>query len=735
MERKHNSILTAVLIPLFALALMLGIGRYVDTAQAQSAEEAAAPAGGGVVTLTLLHTNDGESSLMTSTNTVPPNSGGYTNPMTVALPVGSIAAFQSVTLREMNQAHGAGHAVVNVYAGDLYLPSAVLACSLPPASPETPLYDAVAIRQIPFDALTIGNHEFDYGPELFERFVRETAYDTDNNGTTEWTHAFLSANLDFSGEPGFDDLTDEDGVIVGTTSNGSVIAHSLIMTDAGQMFGIVGASPPDLETISSPGNVVVTTDNLTETAQVVQAEVDRLYDEYGVRKIIFASQLQSINNDIQLIPMLSRVDVAIAGGGNELLLNPAVPDREEVLPGERSPQVDEYPIRVTDATSRTVYLVTTVGNYKYLGRLDVAFDAEGEITEFNTDTSYLRRVIPESEEATELGLQDAVTPDPTMVETVTQPVEACLADFANTPIARTEVLLDVSRPTVRGAESNAGNLIADSYLYVYQQYSNTVTTTVQLAGVDPNPVIAVQNGGGIRLAGSSTFLPVTGEVPGNIRRLDTLNVLPFPNFVAVVQDVTPVDLEAILERSAATLPSPGGQFLQIAGFRVTYDPSQPAQEVDNAGNVLVQGNRVFSATLDDGTPIIDNYEVVANAPLVNIVTNHFTAEGGDIYPWLANNPNQSNLRDENGFQFSYEQSLIYYLQTFPEEEGLPTIQAEDERYQPGGEGRITITDNPTAVTLNNVGATPGSTLPIWLLAGAGLALSLGTMTALHRRRR
>ncbi len=732
MERKHNSILTAVLIPLFALALMLGLGRYVGTAQAQSAEEAVAPAGGGVVTLTLLHTNDGESSLLPFTYNVPPNSG-YSNATTVTLPVGSIAAFKSVTLRETNQAHGAGHAVVNVYAGDIYLPSAVLACSLPPAPPETPIYDAVAIRQIPFHALTIGNHEFDYGPEFFERFVRETEYDSDNDGTPEWPQAFLSSNLDFSGEPDFDDLTDDDGVIVGTTSNGSVIAHSLIMTDAGQMFGVVGASPPDLPTISSPGNVVVTTDNLTETAQVVQAEVDRLYDEYGVRKIIFASQLQNINNDIQLIPMLSRVDVAIAGGGNELLLNPAVPDTQEKLPGERATQFGEYPIRVTDATSRTVYLVTTAGNYKYLGRLDVGFDAEGEITEFNTDTSYLRRVIPESEEATEVGVQDAVTPDPMMVQTVTEPVESCLEDFANTPIARTEVLLDVSRNTVRGSESNAGNLIADSFLYAYQQYSDTVTNTVQLAGAT-NPVIAVQNGGGIR-QNAGDQLPVTGEVPGNIRRLDTLNVLPFANFVAVVQDVTPVDLEAILERSASGLPGQGGQFLQIAGFRVTYDPSQPAQELDVEGNVLVQGNRVFSATLEDGTPIIENYEVVANAPLVDLVTNHFTARGGDNYPWLASNPNQSNLVDETGIQISYEQSLIEYLQSFPEEEGLPTIQAEDERYQPGGEGRITISDEPTAVTLNNVGATPNSTLPVWLLAGAGLALSLGTMAALHRRRR
>lgn len=259
MKGRRNLVVTAVTVPLIALLLILGLGRFATAAQAQGE-------GSEAGTLTLLHNNDGESSLLPFTYSVPPNIG-YSNTATVTLPVGSIAAFKSVTLREMDEAHAMGSAVVNVYAGDLYLPSAILACSLPPAPPETPIYDAVALRQIPFDALTIGNHEFDYGPGFFERFVREFQYDTDGDGDEEWTHAFLSSNLDFSGEPTFDDLTDEDGVILGTTSNGSVIAHSMIVTDSGQTVGIVGASPPDLPTISSPGNVVVTTDDITSTAE------------------------------------------------------------------------------------------------------------------------------------------------------------------------------------------------------------------------------------------------------------------------------------------------------------------------------------------------------------------------------------------------------------------------------------------------------------------------------------
>lgn len=701
MERKHNSILTAVLIPLFALALMLGLGRYVGTAQAQSAEEVAAPAGGEPVTLTLLHNNDGESSLLPFETEVG----------TETLPLAGVAAFKTLTDEQIADAESRGNAVVNVYAGDAFLASATLACSLPPQN--EPIYDAIAQRQIAYDAHIIGNHEFDYSPDFLERFIRTFEV----NGAL--TQPFLSSNLDFSGEPGFADLIDDNGVIVGEVTDGRVIAHSLVMTDAGGTFGIVGATTWTLPTISSPRNVTVTA-NITDTANVVQSAIDLLYDTYGVRKIIFVSHLQDVNNDKALITLLDRVDVAVAGGGDELLVNQSQDQEMQLLPGEQAPIQGDYPTVVQDASGRNVYLVTTAGNYKYLGRLDVVFDAGGEVTTFNDETSYPRRVIPQSDASERMGLEDAVVKDPGIVETVEVPVTACLEEF-DEPIARTEIPLDVSRNTVRGAESNGGNLIADSFLYVYEQYSNTISNTMQLTAAGAgDPAIAVQNGGGIRQNAGDVLT-------GTISRLDTLNVLPFDNRMTVVQDVTPEELEAILERSAESLPGAGGQFLQIAGFRVVYNSEAAV------------GNRVMSATLEDGTPIIENYETVDGAPNVDIVTNNFTANGGDNYPTFAAMPQERKppLLDENGFALTYEQPLVLYLQTFPVEgdPALPTIQEDDPRYQLGGEGRITIITEPTAVTVNTVGATPGSTLPVWLLAGAGLALSLGTMAALHRRRR
>jgi len=69
--------------------------------------------------------------------------------------------------------------------------------------------------------------------------------------------------------------------------------------------------------------------------------------------------------------------------------------------------------------------------------------------------------------------------------------------------------------------------------------------------------------------------------------------------------------------------------------------------------------------------------------LVTIVTNNFTADGGDNYPTLA-------ALKKAAFGIDYEVSLYEYLRTFPAgANGLPTIPETDVRYKVlTGEGRF-----------------------------------------------
>jgi 2',3'-cyclic-nucleotide 2'-phosphodiesterase (5'-nucleotidase family) len=602
--------------------------------------------------LTLLHNNDGESSLLPLVNTV---SGQQ-------LPVGGAGAFKAVTDREIEAARLASHSVLDVYAGDAFLASATLTCSL--EDPTLDVYDAVAQRQISYDAHILGNHEFDYTPDFLERFIR--SFET--GGVLG--QPFLSSNLDVSAEPGLAALRQPGGLIVGETTDGKVIARSAIVRDlvTTRRFGIVGATTWTLPIVSSPRNVVVSSTDAASTAAVVQAEIDRLHT-LGVRKIIFVSHLQDVTNDKAVVALLSGVDVAVAGGGDELLANSAA----DLLPGDPAP-VGTYPVFQTDADGDGVPIVTTAGNYKYLGRLVVSFDAAGEVAAIGPSSKPVR-VIPESAVATALALPDAVERDAGIVTTVEEPIAECLAELAATPVAFSELAFDVSRPPIRDRGTNGGNLVADAWLAAYDAYSAT-------SGLPPagpgNPLIAIQNGGGIRQQGGNTLPPAGANQI--ISRLDVINVLPFDNTVVVVGGMTPADVKAMLELSASQLPGQFGGFLQIAGFDVTYDRSHPA------------GSRVVSVALDDGTPLVTGGMVDPAAPAsLSVVTNNFTANGGDGYAILASKA-KTTLRDGEGLAIPYELGLREYLLSFPQVSGTPTISAGDARYAPfpSGEVRITI---------------------------------------------
>jgi hypothetical protein len=102
-----------------------------------------------------------------------------------------------------------------------------------------------------------------------------------------------------------------------------------------------------------------------------------------------------------------------------------------------------------------------------------------------------------------------------------------------------------------------------------------------------------------------------------------------------------------------------------------------------AGSITTPGTRVKSITLADGRALVTNGEVVANAPSVTIVTNNFTADGGDNYATLA-------ALKYSSIGVDYEVSLFDYLRSFPKgTDNLPTIPDTDIRYKAlTGEGRF-----------------------------------------------
>lgn len=654
---KVNRISTAAVVAM-SVGALIASSAIVNTASASE----------GNVTLTLLHNNDGESALLPQTVSV----NG------TPLATGSAAAFKTVLDRERARATAIrGNSVFATYAGDSFLASNILICSEPsnPTS-SAPVWDAIAQQKMGYDVHALGNHEFDYGPAFLARYIK--AYRS-TSGVVD--QPFISGNLNFAPSNALNPLVVKGGVVnTASITNQKVVGSSAIFTDpqTGNKFGIISAITPTLQSISSPLPVqVIASSDLDALAVQLQKQINA-FEKQRINRIIMVSHMQSIAVDTALIQRLRGVDIAVAGGGDDLLANPNIPNGVQLLPGANAP-VGLYPTMVTARNAVAVPMVTTAGNYQYLGRLDVTFDKAGKVVTYNQKTSFPRRVVIKSDASAALGVTDAVVPNPQIVKDVQTPLETgCLAS-QKVPFASSQIVFNTQRGSattagVRTVETNGGNLVADSFMNSYNQRAAAAGLPANSAS---NRVVAATNGGGIRI----NSLPETG-VAGPISRAMTFSLLPFDNRLTVVQDLTAAQLKSIFERSCSISTSGGGQFLQTAGMKVTCSRSGTAQVVATpvgnatAGAVTTEGTRVRSIILDDGTAIVQNGVPVATAPVVDIVTNSFTASGGDNYAVFEGAPLKVN------FGISYEQTLFDYLNTFPSVSGVPTVPSTDARYAP-----------------------------------------------------
>ena len=111
-------------------------------------------------------------------------------------------------------------------------------------------------------------------------------------------------------------------------------------------------------------------------AAVLQPYIDQLINDQGVNKVVLVSHLQQIALEKELIGNSAAFDVVIAGGSDTLQA-----DSEDVARGLNvgDTAAEDYPFVTTNKDGDTAVIVSTDGEYSYVGRLVVDFDAEGKV--------------------------------------------------------------------------------------------------------------------------------------------------------------------------------------------------------------------------------------------------------------------------------------------------------------------------------------------------------------------
>lgn len=361
--------------------------------------------------------------------------------------------------------------------------------------------DISMLNIIGVQASAIGNHEFDAGTNPFAAIIRQT-------GTFPGAQfPYLSANLDFSGDPNLSGLYTS--TIQGAENYtgfppaagvGKKIAPATIITENGEKIGVVGATTQIVENISSTGGVEVIgddVDDMAALAAILQPTIDALIAQ-GINKIVLVSHLQQLALEKALAPLLHGVDVIIAGGSHTLLA-----DAEDVSRGLQpgDTPVDTYPLVTQNADGKSVVIVNTDSEYSYVGRLVVEFDANGDIVADSIDPNVSGAFATTDEVVDDLyadvidvdndGDIDAADADPfasgsrgDLVNDIAQGVDAVIDAQDGNIFGKTDVYLEGRRGEVRTEETNLGDLSADANLWYAQKVDQTV-------------LVSIKNGGGI----------------------------------------------------------------------------------------------------------------------------------------------------------------------------------------------------------------------------------------------
>ena len=186
---------------------------------------------------------------------------------------------------------------------------------------------------IGFDAMTVGNHEFDDGPEALARFLDKARFPV------------LLGNADVSSSD---------------VLRGRLAGH-VVLEVGGQQIGIIGVVAEDTGELSSSGSDVV----FRRVEDVIRSAVAEL-ERRGVNKIIALTHT-GLPRDREIAAAVAGVDVIVGGHSHTLLSNTV--DRA----------ADGYPVWVTNPDGVDVPIVQAGAYSKYLGEIEIVFDDAGRV--------------------------------------------------------------------------------------------------------------------------------------------------------------------------------------------------------------------------------------------------------------------------------------------------------------------------------------------------------------------
>jgi 5'-nucleotidase len=201
-------------------------------------------------------------------------------------------------------------------------------------------------EKVGFDAMAVGNHEFDDGPEGLLKLIEGVSFPV------------ISGNVDVS----------QSNVLAGKLQN------HVVLEVGGEKIGVISALAVDTSETSSPGEAVIFQDEIDS----LKADVAALQAE-GVTKIVALNHV-GVTKDMEIAAAVPGLDVVVGGHSHTKFSN----TEEGAM---------AYPTMVGN-----VPVVQAYAYSKYVGHLVLTFDDAGVVTSATGDTILLDASVAEDEE-------------------------------------------------------------------------------------------------------------------------------------------------------------------------------------------------------------------------------------------------------------------------------------------------------------------------------------------------
>ena len=316
-----------------------------------------------------------------------------------------------------------------------------------------------------YDALTLGNHEFDDGVAGVVPYIEHVQKGQWSNGSDSGHKRapILVCNLDVSKEPEFH------------SGGHPIINSSMIITRKGRKIGLIGYITPDTSFLSSPGKTLT----FTNEVDSVRREVAAL-QAMGVDIIIGISHAGYVA-DINVAKNVPGIDIIVGGHTNTFLYTPGdagnkfdphtqthAPSIEQPVethaPSIEQPvethapsieqPVDSYPKVITAKDGSKTLIVQAFAYGKYLGYLDVEFDRNGNVMSYAGNPILLDGAVHEDAQTRKL-MDKWSDLEPNEYKTI---------------IGSSGVFLEGEDIVCRTRECSLGNLYSDMIFHYFMEY-------------------------------------------------------------------------------------------------------------------------------------------------------------------------------------------------------------------------------------------------------------------------